>query len=218
LKLEHAPEKLQRYAHAPRLPELQSEEEQLDPRALVGANEPVELEIGVGRAGFLLERLAHAPSARIVGLEIRRKLATLADDRVRACGHADRCRVFSEDARLVLPRFVPESISRIFVHFPDPWWKKRHAKRVLVSVEVVNVFATLLTDAGELFVQTDVKERALAFEELLSSAVEFEPLGESVWLLENPYGARSPRERRAMQDGLPIFRLGYRRKARHRHA
>lgn len=214
MELGSVPTKRQSYDHAPRLPEVKSEEERLDPRALVQATLPIELEIGVGRAGFLLERLASDASVRLVGLEIRRKLATLADERVRASGYADRCRVFSEDARSVLPRFTDASIAKIFLHFPDPWWKKRHAKRVLISADFVETFARILCDGGELFVQTDVEARARGFEALISGAEGFVANGMSPWLSENPYGARSPRERRAIEDGLPIFRLGFLRRPR----
>jgi hypothetical protein len=63
------------YADAPRLPEGSD----LGPALLVGADSPIELEIGPGRGGFLFERLAADPGVRIVGLEIRRKWATLVD-------------------------------------------------------------------------------------------------------------------------------------------
>jgi tRNA (guanine-N7-)-methyltransferase len=90
------------YADAPRLPE----GEEVDPRALVGAGtEPVELEIGPGRGWFLVERLTAEPAARMIGLEVRRKWATIVDRRLRQRGLGDRGRVFAEDARYALARF-----------------------------------------------------------------------------------------------------------------
>ena len=52
------------------------------------------------------------------------------------------------------------AIARVFMHFPDPWWKKRHAKRRLISDELLDQLARLLRPGGELFIQTDVQERA----------------------------------------------------------
>ena len=118
------------YAEAPRLP----------PRSGLGAvdilgqgaqQRELELEIGPGRGGFILERLAAAPDVCIVGLEIRLKWASLLDERVRGLGFGGRARVFAEDIRGALPRFAQGSLARVFIHFPDPWWKKRHAKRRL---------------------------------------------------------------------------------------
>ncbi|HWO14456.1 MAG TPA: hypothetical protein VNN80_33350, partial [Polyangiaceae bacterium] len=111
------------YADAPRLPA----GERLTAAQILGgaAPERLELEIGPGRGGFIIERLAADPTAHIVGLEIRLKWASLVDERVRASGHGARGRVFAEDIRLALPRFGAGSLSRVFIHFPDPWWKKR---------------------------------------------------------------------------------------------
>jgi tRNA (guanine-N7-)-methyltransferase len=197
------------YAHAPRLPEGES----TDPRLLVGAvADAIELEIGPGRGGFMFERLDADPSVRILGLEIRRKWATLVDERLRAKGLGERARVLAEDAKSALPRF-PEGCARaVFVHFPDPWWKKRHHKRLVVTPELLAQVCRVLRSGGELFIQTDVSERAQAYAELLAAEPRLHPIGAAPpFVEENPFGARSPREHRAIADGLPIYRLHFRR-------
>jgi tRNA (guanine-N7-)-methyltransferase len=197
------------YADAPRLPD----EHPVDPRLLVGAGEEaIELEIGPGRGGFLYERLAEDPRARIVGLEIRRKWATIVDRRLAERGFGSRARVFAEDARHALPRFVAESVSRVFVHFPDPWWKKRHHKRLVVGAPLLDEVLRVLVPRGEVFVQTDVEERAAGYEALFEAHAGFVPHAESARVVEFPFAAKSPRERRALADGLPVFRLQYRRR------
>ncbi len=197
------------YADAPRLPELGA----LDPREFLAGSTPVELEIGPGRGGFILERLAHDPDVRIFGLEIRRKWATLVQRKIAEHGWANRGALYAEDAKLILPRLVDACLGRIYVHFPDPWWKKRHAKRLIAQASLADAAARLLRPGGEFFVQTDVEERAELYQTLFDAHSGFEPL-----LPEGPrspdpeFGARSPRERRALEDGLPIVRLRYRRK------
>jgi tRNA (guanine-N7-)-methyltransferase len=107
-------------------------------------------------------------------------------------------------------------VRRFFVHFPDPWWKKRHAKRLLVRAGFLDEIARLLEPRGELFVQTDVEERAVGYEEIAFLDDRFVPAGDapgSPRLAENPYAARSSRERRAIADGLPVHRLRWRRVA-----
>ncbi len=197
------------YAHAPRLP---VEPSIIDPHAIVGGGRmPVELEIGPGRGGFLFERVMAAPVA-LVGIEIRRKWATLVDERLMKTGHGQRARVFAEDARGAVSRFSDASFSAVYVHFPDPWWKKRHQKRLVVGFDLAKSLLRILRPGGELFVQTDVEERAQAYHASIEAVEGFEPVESSPWVQENPYGARSSRERRAMADGLPIHRLRYRRK------
>lgn len=202
------------YATAPRLPE----GEEVALATILPGEGPLEIEIGPGRGGFLFERSAARPDVRIVGLEIRLKWAALVDGRLQKQGLGGRARVFNADAREALPRIAPPgSIATFFLHFPDPWWKKRHEKRLVLGVPLLSGMARLLRDGGEVFVQTDVDERAVLYEAQLEEHPDFEPWGDapgSARLAENPYGARSPREHHALADGLPIYRLRYRRRAR----
>jgi tRNA (guanine-N7-)-methyltransferase len=183
-------------------------------RALV-SGESHELEIGPGRGGFLFERAAAAPDVALVGLEVRLKWAAVVDGRLAARGLSLRARVFAEDAKDALPRLGPDgSLARVFVHFPDPWWKKRHAKRILMDARVLSEIVRLLSTGGELFVQTDVAERAAEYESLVAAEPALVPAGDhdgTPRMVDHPYGARSPRERRAIADGLPVVRLRWRR-------
>jgi len=84
-------------------------------------------------------------------------------------------------------------------------------------VDLLRQVARLVVGGGELFVQTDVEERATEFDAMVLSIPELVPWADGAdgaggaRVLENPYGAMSPRERRAVADGLPIVRLRYRR-------
>jgi tRNA (guanine-N7-)-methyltransferase len=195
------------YAHCPRLPDT----EPLELAELVKPGFPVELEIGPGRGGFLFERLAAVPDLCMIGFEIRRKWATIVDDKLRAHGLGPRARVFSEDARTALPRLPAASLARIYIHFPDPWWKKRHEKRLVVNPTLLPEVVRTLVPGGELFVQTDVEDRAAEYEAAISAASGLVPVPGGPRLAENPFLARSPREHRAIKDGLPIHRLLYRK-------
>jgi tRNA (guanine-N7-)-methyltransferase len=161
------------YADAPRLPEADT----IDPRSLLGS--PVirefEVEVGPGRGGFMFERLSARPDIGMIGLEIRLKWASIVDRRLREKGQGERARVFAEDARAALARFTPNSISVVHVHFPDPWWKKRHRKRLVVGDALIDAAARALREGGELFLQTDVAERADAYEALVGRDPRFTP-------------------------------------------
>lgn len=202
------------YAHAPRVPEGDA----VPVSALVPGEGPFEIEIGPGRGGFLFERAAAQPSSRLVGLEIRLKWSAIVDERLRKRGLGGRARVLNADAREALARLGPDaSVAVFYLHFPDPWWKKRHEKRLVMGDSLLDSIARLLHDGGDLFVQTDVEERAQQYEAQIASHPAFEPAGDapgSSRLAENPYNARSPREHRAIADGLPVHRLRYRRRMR----
>lgn len=203
------------YAHPPRL---QPEEGDVDLDTFLGPGGPIELVIGPGRGAFVVERSEAAPEARILGMEIRRKWAQRVDERLERLGKHPHVRVVCEDAKLALPRIVPDGVlARVFIHFPDPWWKKRHQKRLVVVDPLVEQLVRLLADEAELFLQTDVPERADEYRARLDGFDALVPAGDddgSPVLGSNPYGARSNRERRADQDGLPVYRMRYRRAPR----
>lgn len=200
------------YEDAPRLPQ---SSDRVDIRSLV-RGDWTEIEIGPGRGWFLVERAQAEPRAALVGLEVRRKWAAIVDARLAERGLGGRARVFAEDARDALRRLAPDaSVRRVFIHFPDPWWKKRHQKRLVVRDALLEQVARLLEPDGELFVQTDVEDRAAQYESLVSRDSRFAPAGDtagSARLADSPYVARSPRERRAIADGLPVYRLRWRRR------
>jgi tRNA (guanine-N7-)-methyltransferase len=202
------------YAHAPRLPEGDA----VPVADLLPGAGPIEIEIGPGRGGFLFERAEARPDARLVGLEIRLKWAAIVDDRLKKRGLGARARVINADAREALGRLSPDaSVAVFYLHFPDPWWKKRHTKRLVMGDVLLDQIARLLADGGEVFVQTDVEERADLYEAQLAAHPALEPSGDapgSPRLAENPYGARSPREHHAIADGLPVHRLRFRRRPR----
>ncbi len=200
------------YEDAPRLPDGDS----VDLRTIVTGSS-LELEIGPGpKAGFLVERAVSSPESGLVGLEIRKKWAAVGDGRLKSLGHAARARVFCEDARLALPRLGPDGVvARVYLHFPDPWWKKRHTKRLVMGDVFLNEVIRLLAPGAELFVQTDVEERADQYARAVSLHPAFEPAGDasgSPRLADHCFGARSPREHRAIADGLPVYRFVWRRR------
>ncbi len=198
------------YVNAPKIPE----GEAIQLRDLVAGAE-IELEVGPGRGGFIHERAMAVPDIAIFGIEIRRKWSQLLDEKCTKLGLGARVRVFAGDAKEEMPRLQPSGgLARIFMHFPDPWWKKRHAKRLVVSDVFLDECYRLLRDGGELFIQTDVEERAAEYIEWINKFGKFRPFGDeagSPRLVDHPYLGRSHREKRAMLDGIPIYRIRYKK-------
>jgi tRNA (guanine-N7-)-methyltransferase len=202
-----------RYARAPRL----QADDRIDVRQLVEVRaERLEIEVGPGRGGFMMDRLSARHDVSLVGLEVKRKWVTIVNERLARAKLGPRGRVYAEDARLALPRFYPDgAIDAFFFLFPDPWWKKRHQKRLVVEPNLLDQVARLLRTRGELFVQTDVEERAALYETEIDAHAAFTPAGDapgSARVADNPYQGRSHRERRAIEDQIPIYRVRYFRK------
>lgn len=168
---------------------------------------PIELDIGFGRGLSLLERAECAPDSRIVGIEVKTKLAYKVDQRLRGRGIRN-VTILCGDAREILKRIEPaRSIARVSLHFPDPWWKKRHDKRRVIGDALLTELTRLMRPGAVLFIQTDVEHRAAEYVEALRARPELILATPTGFVDDNPFGARSNRERRAIEDGLPIWRI-----------
>lgn len=182
--------------------------------AELAAGRALELEIGFGRGRFILGRGAARPDALVLGLELRRKWVAMVRERAQRAGLVNVDARYG-DARHLLPTWRPDGVlEAVFVNFPDPWWKKRHLKRLVLVPETVAQVVRLLVPAGrgKLFVQTDVEERALAYRDMLDAHPGLRPAGDGGPVpSDNPWQARSHRETKCLEVGLPIFRLQYER-------
>ncbi len=184
--------------------EFRGERPELDGREL-------EIEIGCAEAQFLFERAALDPSRMYVGLEIREDLVELVNKKARADKvpvHAVWCQ-----AQLHLPTiFGDAKVARVYLNFPDPWFKRRHAARRMIDRALLDGIAQVAASGAEVFVQSDVWEIALDAMSVLERDARFANVaGEwTFWRGGNPYGVRSWREQHAEEHDLPIWRIMYR--------
>jgi tRNA (guanine-N7-)-methyltransferase len=173
---------------------------------------PLELEVGCADAQFLFERAAREPERQYVGLEIREDLVHLVNRRARALGapvHAVFCQAQLHMAAV----FPPGAVDRVYVNFPDPWFKRRHHDRRMVDAALADGIAQVARPDADLFVQSDVWDIALDAMATFERDERFANLaGEWTFWRGNPYGVRSWREQNAEETGLPIWRIRYRRR------
>lgn len=175
----------------------------------------LEVEIGCADAQFLFERAAQEPARHYIGLEIREDLVHYVQKKASRLAlpvQAVWCHA-QLHTTLIFPR---GAASRVFVNFPDPWFKRRHHVRRMVDDVLADQIAYLLRPGGELFVQTDVWDIAIdamtAFDGDVRDRFENRGGEWSFWKQGNPYGVRSWREQNAEETGLPIWRMLYRRR------
>lgn len=179
----------------------------MDSHGLLPGDGPLELDVGFGRGMSIFARLERAPTARIVAVEIKTKLAFQVAERVKRLGLPNVC-VWSNDVRELLPRLRPDgAFDRAYIHFPDPWWKKRHRKRRVVDPDVAGELARVIRQGGDLYVQTDVEDRAMDYVEVIRADGRFALQGADGFIEANPFGSVSNREKRAAEDGLPVWRI-----------
>lgn len=171
---------------------------------------PLFLDIGAGRGRFLLEMAKTEANRNYLGLEIREPLVEeanrIAEERNLKNLHYEFCNAtVSLD---VLLSKIPENILEfVTIQFPDPWFKKRHAKRRMVKDKMVETIAKHLKPDGKILVQTDVKFLA---EEMFEFFRNIEKLRE-IEIKENPLQIKTEREISVESRNLPIYRRLFRK-------
>jgi len=157
----------------------------------------IEIEIGPGDGRFLYEAARARPEVLFVGLETR--AGSVARARRRAL--PENARVLHLDARFVVESIVAdESIDAYHVYFPDPWWKKRHAKRRLFTPAFADAIARTLRRGGALYLVTDVETRYREMlDALATTALRLEPWERSP---DDPAQSSYERKYRAQKRGL----------------
>jgi tRNA (guanine-N7-)-methyltransferase len=136
-------------------------------------------EIGIGRGEHLVAQAQANPQVGLIGCEVYlRALANcvhkIYDDKI------SNIKLFQQDARELLLNFSDEQIDRIFILFPDPWPKAKHAKRRMINPESLEIFYRVLKTGGKIRVATDhsiYKEHTL---EVFENFKKFTPVFKSV--------------------------------------
>jgi tRNA (guanine-N7-)-methyltransferase len=152
----------------------------VDHEALFGAvRQSTWLEIGFGAGEHLAYQAEHHPETGLIGCEVFENGIVKLLARIERLG-LDNVRVFADDARLLVAALPPASIDRVFILFPDPWPKRRHHKRRLVSRETLNGLAEIMTDNAELRLATDDSDYLCWMLESVTAHQAFE------WLARRP--------------------------------
>jgi tRNA (guanine-N7-)-methyltransferase len=102
----------------------------------------------------------------------------------------------------LLKNFPEDVLRAVTIQFPDPWHKKKHAKRRMVNREMADAVARHLAAAGTIFIQTDVEFLA---EEMFEIFRGFEELRE-IETTENPFPLKTEREKAVEEKNLPVYR------------
>ena len=112
------------------------------------------LEIGFG-GGEHLAGLAEAnPAVNFIGAEpfVNGVASLLRHIQKRQLSNI---RIWDDDVRLILPALPVSGLSQVFIMFPDPWPKKRHAARRILQPEMMDGLAQLIRPSGQLVLASD---------------------------------------------------------------
>ncbi len=139
-----------------------------------GNNNPIHMEIGMGKGQFIMELAEQNPQINYIGVE-RYSSVLLRALQKREGKELTNLFFLCQDAKKIEDMFGRDEISKIYLNFSDPWPKDRHAKRRLTSKEFLNRYKKILDKSGQIEFKTD--NRPL-FE------FSLEQVEEAGWLLE----------------------------------
>ncbi len=154
MRLRHIPGAAEAVAASPFvLDEKEGQEHRGHWRELFGNDAPLHLEIGMGRGMFILAQAAANPDIDFIGLELREEMIMEALERVEDI--PVNLRFLWVNAGVLPELFAPGEVDRIYLNFPDPWPKSRHAKRRLTAESFLQQYAAILSADGILRFKTD---------------------------------------------------------------
>ena len=122
--------------------------------ALFGNDDPVHIEIGMGKGKFLTGMAMAHPDVNYIGIEKYSSVLLRAVQKQEEL-RLPNLRLIRMDAEEITEGFAPGEVDRIYLNFSDPWPKDRHAKRRLTSGTFLARYQKILTRTGRLEFKTD---------------------------------------------------------------
>lgn len=123
-------------------------------KEVFGNDNPIEIEVGMGKGKFIMELAASHPNINYIGIE-RYSSVLLRGLQKRAEVELSNIYFMRIDAKDLGDIFEKGEVSRIYLNFSDPWPKDRHAKRRLTSVNFMEVYDKILMPDGVVEFKTD---------------------------------------------------------------
>ncbi|MCC2685048.1 MAG: tRNA (guanine-N7)-methyltransferase [Paenibacillaceae bacterium] len=187
-------------------------------REFFGNDQPLHVELGMGKGQFISGMCRKHPQSNFIGIDMYDELVRRASVKARRLPGAGPDDVLGvPPANLALVRgnieqigdfFADNELTCIYLNFSDPWPKIRHAKRRLTHPRLLEIYRRLLNEHGQIHQKTDSRE---LFEFSLNSYLEMDMKLQRISLDLHRDGIDPDRvmteyESKFVKRGLPIYR------------
>lgn len=133
---------------------------------IFGNEQPIRIEIGMGKGRFIMDLARQNPQINYVGIEKYSSVLLRAIEKQRE-EELPNVRFIRMDAENITNVFGEGEVDRIYLNFSDPWPKDRHAKRRLTSREFLARYNVILKKDGVVEFKTDNRDLfAFSLEEI----------------------------------------------------
>ena len=138
---------------ASRLIALDSLIDRLDLEKIFGRKAPLHVDLGCGDGSFLCALAHRMPDKNFLGIE---RLLNRARTSARKAAALDNARLLRMESSYAVRYLLPaESVERFYVLFPDPWPKRRHHRRRIVTPDFLCAIHAALQKDGSICIATD---------------------------------------------------------------
>jgi tRNA (guanine-N7-)-methyltransferase len=173
---------------------------------LFANNNPIYIEIGMGKGNFIIENAKKYPNINYIGIEKYDSVMIRAVQKLEEL-ELNNLKLIRLDAKEIENIFDKE-ISRIYLNFSDPWPKDRHAKRRLTSPEFLKRYENIFKNKEEIIMKTD-NRKLFEYSIIMFNENNFKIENISLNLYEDNYLDNIPTEYEIKfhEKGFPIYRV-----------
>lgn len=132
--------------------------DKLDPyKILPNFNGQIDFEIGFGQSEFLIKHAQKHPNKLTVGSEIRKMAVDLMHAKINSQETAinNIHLIHGNGNSCIEDLFEDKSIDNIFIFHPDPWIKRKHLKRRVITEQFLSLARKKLKSNGKIYISTD---------------------------------------------------------------
>ena len=173
-----------------------------------GNDNPIHIEIGMGKGQFIMELARRNPDINYIGIEKYSSVLLRALEKRELEEDIHNLYFIRMDAEYIEKVFDTNEVSRIYLNFSDPWPKSRHEKRRLTYKTFLDTYKQILPENGEIHFKTD--NRGL-FEYSLASFSQYGMVLNKVWLdlhaSDYEGNVMTEYERKFSEKGQVIYRV-----------
>ena len=112
------------------------------------------VEVGCGKGKFTAETAQANPDVLLIAVERCREAMVVAMEKAQAMGLTNVFYI-DMDVEKIEEIFAGEEIDRLFINFPDPWPRKKNAKRRLTHRGFLDKYCRVVRQGGEIHFKTD---------------------------------------------------------------
>ena len=121
---------------------------------LFNNSNPIELEIGMGKGKFLIQKAMENPQINYIGIEKVDSVLLRASQKLEQL-ELKNIKIINVDAKDLLNIFEEDEISNLYLNFTDPWPKNGYKKRRLTNKIFLDLYKEILDEDGRIYFKTD---------------------------------------------------------------